>query len=257
MAATGVPVDRRTRGAHRAADAGLHVLLGALAYWLYSLTRGVAEGAGAAAFTNARAVHELEGSLGLAVEDDLQRLAEGVPGLPGAAAWLYLNAHYVGTLAFLVWAFVAHRDRIPAIRLAFGLTLLLALVGYVLLPTAPPRLLPELGFTDTVQGLVGAGTAEAAAALYNPYAAVPSLHAGFAALVAVHGARLARGAAARAALRAYPLLVTAVIVVTANHWWLDAVAGVAVALAATRAADALVAVRHPPARTAGRGAIAG
>ncbi len=70
--------------------------------------------------------------------------------------------------------------------------------------------------------------------------------------VAVHGVRLARTAVARAALRLYPPLVTAIVVVTANHWWLDAVAGLAVALLATRAADRLTARR-----AAGTVAVAG
>ncbi len=252
MAATGTATLPRRRTARRAADAALHVLLGALAYGLYSLTRGVAEGADAQAFANARALREVEAALGLAVEADVQALAAGVPGLLDAAAWLYVNAHLAGTLAFLVWAWVAHRDRLPAIRLAFGLALLLAVVGYVLVPTAPPRMFGELGFTDSVAVLVGPETAAAAAPLYNPYAAVPSLHVGFAVLVAVHGARLARTAVARAALRLYPPLVTAIVVVTANHWWLDAVAGLAVALLATRAADRLTARR-----AAGTVAVAG
>lgn len=120
----------------------------------------------------------------------------------------------------------------------------LALVGYALYPTAPPRFLPELGFTDTVGALTNTGQdSHAVSLLVNQYAAVPSMHMAFALMIAVPGLSLARSTAARAWWSAYPLLVLFVIVVTANHYWFDAVAGAAVACMAALAARQLARAR--------------
>ena len=100
----------------------------------------------------------------------------------------------------------------------------IALVGYLVFPTAPPRFLPELGFRDSVAEFTGVG-AQTSNLLVNPYAAVPSMHVAFALMLAVPMARMSRHAAVRALWGAYPALVTFTVVATANHWWLDAVLG--------------------------------
>jgi hypothetical protein len=120
----------------------------------------------------------------------------------------------------------------------------LALVGYALYPTAPPRLFPGEGFTDTIAAFTGgAQDSDTATLLVNQYAAVPSMHIAFSLMVAVPAATLSRHGASRTLWSAYPLLVFFVIVATGNHFWLDAAAGAAVACLAAVAARALARLR--------------
>ena len=116
-------------------------------------------------------------------------------------------------------------------------------------------MLPELGFTDSVSDFTGVSSDASVNALFNPYAAVPSMHVGFALMLAVPMIRMARRAWVRALWAAYAPVVTLVVVVTANHWVLDAVAGAAVGRRrGGRRADA---VRPRAAAGVGVGARAG
>jgi len=134
-------------------------------------------------------------------------------------------------------------------------------VGYLVFPAAPPRLLPEWGFTDTVTAAVGAGQAHTASVLFNPYAAMPSMHVGFALMVAIPAIRLVRVRALRPLWAVYPAFVTFVVVVTANHFWIDGAVGALVAGVSAcgaywlgRARPAAWAWRTPePDETPGRG----
>jgi hypothetical protein len=96
-------------------------------------------------------------------------------------------------------------------------------------PTAPPRYLPEWGFTDTVSNFVGTHTANTASVLYNPYAAIPSMHVAFALMLGFSGAALTRTRWLRPLWYVYPGLISLVVVVTANHFWVDAALGAIVA----------------------------
>ena len=96
-------------------------------------------------------------------------------------------------------------------------------------PTAPPRFLPEWGFTDTVANFVGESAANSANVLYNPFAAVPSMHVAFALMIAVPAIIAGPHRVFKVLWAVYPLVVTFVVVVTANHYWLDAVLGALVA----------------------------
>jgi membrane-associated phospholipid phosphatase len=106
-------------------------------------------------------------------------------------------------------------------------------VGYVLIPTAPPRMFPELGFVDTLASFGGlnhgSGLVELAS---NPYAAMPSLHSADALIVGVVMAVVVRRSWAKAVWLAWPVWVWFAVIATGNHFWLDVVAGVALALAA-------------------------
>jgi hypothetical protein len=104
----------------------------------------------------------------------------------------------------------------------------IALVGYVVFPTAPPRFLPEWGFTDTVAQLTGVQlnhTSASMSALLNPYAAVPSMHVADAVMIGWSLARLAKHSIVRILWAVYPLLITFVIIATANHFIIDALLG--------------------------------
>ena len=105
----------------------------------------------------------------------------------------------------------------------------LALVGYAVYPTAPPRYMPEWGFSDTVAQFVGPQAEASVNMLYNPFAAVPSMHVAFALMIAIPAMRIVKHRAAKVLWGIYPAVVTFVVVVTANHFWLDAALGALVA----------------------------
>src|SRR5262249_46947042 len=146
--------------------------------------------------------------------------------------YAYLSLHLLGTAAVLVWVYRRHRHVYARLRNTLVLANALAVVGYALFPTAPPRL-AGVGIADTVSGATPVNlTSRFVSSFYNPYAAVPSMHIGFSLLVGITVWRLARRRAVRAAGLAYPLFVLLVIVATGNHFFLDAVAGAAVAVVA-------------------------
>src|SRR5262249_1493254 len=119
----------------------------------------------------------------------------------------------------------------------------MALIIYVLYPTAPPRFMPEWGFTDTVTDFFGQGASHSASVLYNPYAAMPSMHVAFALMIGVTGVRLVKWRVGRAFWALYPFFITFVVIVTANHFWLDAAVGAMVAAASAYTAAALARAR--------------
>ena len=210
------------------------------AYWLYRLVRGQVDGRAAAAFVNAREIVDLERSLGLFFEPALHQWATRQAWIVDAASWMYVNSHFTITTVTLAWLYLRRNERFYPIRNMFMVAMAIALVGYMVFPTAPPRFMPELGFHDPVAALTGVQSSDA---LFNPFAAVPSMHVAFALMLGVPMARIARRRWASALWSAYPALVTFVVVATANHWWFDAFLG-----ALTAAVAAVVA--FPGARMA-------
>ncbi len=128
----------------------------------------------------------------------------------------------------LIWTYHLRPDAYPRLRNAFLVTQALLVALYVAVPTAPPRLLREEGFRDTLTGLWGEGLAESAHLLQSPYAAMPSGHVAWALLAGVVFVRLGDRRWMRAFGWIYPPLVVVVTVVTANHFWLDAAGAAAV-----------------------------
>jgi hypothetical protein len=129
----------------------------------------------------------------------------------------------------------------------FMVSMGLALIGYMAYPTAPPRFMPEWGFSDTVASFVGESAASSADVLYNPYAAVPSMHVAFALMIAVPAIALVKHRVLKVLWGFYPAVVTFVVVATGNHFWLDAAFGVAVAGASAWMASAAFARARPEA----------
>ncbi|HKP91231.1 MAG TPA: phosphatase PAP2 family protein [Thermoleophilaceae bacterium] len=210
-------------------DALRQLTLFAGAYYAYRIVRGFTDGSAAAAFDNARTLVHAERGLGLFFEPSFQHWAMGMPWLVDIGNWAYVNTHFVVTTSFLIWLYLARNSAFYFVRNMFVIAMALALVGYTLYPAAPPRLLPDLGFTDTVSAAVGHNQAHAASVLFNPYAAMPSMHVGFALMIAIPAIRLVRTRALRAVWAVYPAFVTFVVVVTANHFWIDGAFGALVA----------------------------
>ena len=226
-------------------DAACQFLFFFLAYNGYQLVRGLTDGDHATAFANASHVVSLERSLGSFFEPGLQQtLIDHVPWAIDFANFMYLNSHFVITTSFLAWLYLVRNEHFYCVRNMFLVAMGLALVGYAAFPTAPPRLLPGEGFTDTIAAFTGVAQDSAtASALVNKYAAVPSMHIAFSLMIAVPAMTLARHSISRMAWSAYPLCVFFVIVATGNHFWFDAAAGAAVACLAALAARALARLR--------------
>lgn len=231
---------------HGPLDVVRQVLLFMAAYQLYRLVRGLADDPGSAnaAFSNARDLIHIEQALNIFVEPSMQAFASGQSWLLDGASWMYINAQTSITLGALAWLYLFRNESFYFVRNMFLVAFGLALIGYTVFPTAPPRFFPEWGFFDAVADFTGvAQDSVTINELFNPYAAVPSMHVGFALMISVPLARLARWQALKAFWAIYPLIVVFVIVVTANHFIADAILGALAAGLGALAAHALARMR--------------
>ncbi|MEU0401096.1 phosphatase PAP2 family protein [Streptomyces sp. NPDC006197] len=208
----------------------------AVVYAAYSGGRLLVRGDEASAVTHGLALLRFEEGLGIDAEHPLNRLFTDVPALGVPADFAYASLHYLVTPAVLVWLFRRRPAHYRAARTWLMLSTLLGLVGFTLLPTCPPRLLDAAhGFTDTMAHFSAYGWwgGEASAprglgGLTNQYAAMPSLHVGWALWCGAMLWRYGRTPLTKALGMAYPLVTALVVMGTANHYLLDAVAGAAV-----------------------------
>jgi hypothetical protein len=218
----------------------------ALLYGAYELVRGFGGDDWDAALANTHDIVALEQRLSVYGERAVQEWTHGIPGLPGVLGILYIALHFAATTFALVWVHRTRRESFPLFRTTLIAATALALVGYVLYPAAPPRLAGQ-GFADTVTEHAGLNlSSDLLGSLYNPIAAVPSLHFGYALLVGVAVAALARNPAVRLAGAVYPAVMLFVIVATGNHFLFDAAAGGVVTVAGWLVARRVVAARVTP-----------
>ena len=212
--------------ARRDGIAQLAVVLGAVA--AYEAARLAMEPNWAQAFVNAQRIVSAEEVLGLAWEQSLQRAFLALPDLVHALNLFYFVGHFLFTAIFFLWLYHRSREGFKSFRNAFLVTTAIAVVIHWLYPTAPPRL-AGVGLEDTLLRLSGIDIgSQHTSALSNPVAAVPSLHAAYALGVGIGMFRYARSHLLRVAGVIYPPLVVLTIVVTGNHFVLDAIAGMAV-----------------------------
>jgi hypothetical protein len=215
-------------------------------YQGYQVVRGLSEGKSALAFDNAERIIDVERALGTYFEASLQSSLLDNEWVIDFANWMYVNSHFVITTSFLAWLYLFRNEHFYFVRNMFMVAMLIALTGYLLFPTAPPRLMPQEGFIDTIASFTSIEQDnKAVSLLVNKYAAVPSMHIGFASMIAIPGILLVRNRIGKVAWGLYPLLVLFVIVVTGNHFWLDAAAGAAVAAMAAAIAHRLLAPVRP------------
>jgi hypothetical protein len=224
-------------------DLARQILLFCGAYYLYRLVRGQVDGRATAAFDNARTLIDAERALGIFPEPAVNAWASAHELVADFASWMYVNSHFTITVIALAFIYLRRNDGFYFVRNMFMVAMGLALVLYVAFPTAPPRFLPEWGFVDSVADFTGVRPGSAIDALYNPFAAVPSMHVAFALMLGGAMQTMVRRPWARALWAAYPLMVSFVVVATANHWWLDAAFGALVACLSAVAARALAARR--------------
>ncbi len=222
-------------------DLGRQIVLFCGAYYLYRIVRGVVDGRAAEAYANAREIISLEQEMNLFFEPAAHAWASGSAWVIDAASWMYVNSHFTITVLTLAWIYLWRNAAFYFVRNMFMAAMGMALILYVAYPTAPPRLMPEWGFTDPVAGLTGtAAQSGVSELLVNPFAAVPSMHVCFALMLAIPMAQIVRRRWAATLWLGYPAVVSFVVVVTANHWWIDAALGAVVALAAATLAVMLV-----------------
>ncbi len=212
--------------ARRDGVAQLAVVLGAFA--AYEAARLAMKPNWAQAFENANRIQYVEQALGFAWEQSLQRAFLALPNLVAALNLFYFIGHFLFTAIFFFWLYHRSRDGFRSFRDGFLAATAIAVVIHWLYPTAPPRL-AGVGLKDTLLLLSGIDIGSPnSSAISNPVAAVPSLHAAYALGVGIGMIRYARFLLLRVAGAIYPPLVVLTIVVTGNHFVLDAVAGMAV-----------------------------
>jgi hypothetical protein len=204
-------------GRAAARETAVVLTLYALWRWVYRLTVRQVHGAEA----HGRWVWRFQRTLHIPSEVRLQHLVLPHPWLVQFLNVFYATAHGPALLVVLIWLYARHRHTYPMIRNCVAITTGLCLV-IRLVPVAPPRLLPDLGFVDTAllynQSVYGVGTG----GLSDQLAAMPSIHVAWALIVALGVLRASRSRW-RWLILAHPVLTVVSVTATANHWWLDGI----------------------------------
>ncbi|HLH46618.1 MAG TPA: phosphatase PAP2 family protein [Acidimicrobiales bacterium] len=209
-----------------------------LLYVVYDSARGfVATGTGVAV-AHARLLESSERLLHLDIEHTVQRLAHDVPVLLTTFGLGYTTLHLAVMGAVLLWLFRTDAAAYVRLRCAVVISSVIALVGFVFWPTAPPRL-AGVGIVGTLSQSGVNLESHALSFLYNPYAAFPSLHEAFAVLAGYALWRWCRWRPLRAVGVVYPVWVAVEVIATGNHFLLDVVAGAGVAVLGLVAAGRL------------------
>ena len=190
---------------------------------LYEMIRNEAPDQVAEAVGNSRSVLHVEHLVGLDIESGINALFASHAWLAIPANYCYSTLHTVVAVAVLVWLYVARPTRYRRARSVLLAMTLIALVGYWLFPLAPPRLTTGAGFVDTVRAFStwGVSPATPVVSASNPYAAMPSMHVGWALWSGTMLARFAHRPWLRVLGVCYPLATFLVVVATANHFVLD------------------------------------
>jgi membrane-associated phospholipid phosphatase len=197
----------------------------------YQVARGVADRDPTRAFANGWRVIDAEQRLAGLGELTLQGWTQSSRVLETLVAWTYWNSEFTVIGLALLWVYFRRNELFTRFRNTILLANVLGLIGYVVLPTAPPRFFTSIGFTDTlgqIGGLNhGSGLVQLAS---NPYAAMPSLHAADALIVGVILASAVRRPVWKAVWILWPAWVWFAVMATGNHFWLDVLAGIVLAV---------------------------
>ncbi len=157
----------------------------------------------------------------------VERVADSSSLLLTAAAWTYWNSEFTVIGLALLWVYLRRHESFTRFRNTILLANIIGLVGFVLMPTPPPWMFPHMGFVDGVNH-----SSALLKTLGNPYAAMPSLHAADALIVGWFLVSTSKTIWAKALWALWPLWVWFCVVATANHYLLDVLAGIGVAVAA-------------------------
>ena len=203
-------------------------------YWLVRNRQGTDVQATAQAFTNAKRIIRMEQFLGMYHEEAIQKAFLGSRLFMQSLNTYYGTMHFVVTIAAMLWCFHVLPDRYPSIRNGLAFMTGMALFGFAFFPLMPPRLMPvpTWNFVDTLKDFGGPWSFHSGpiSKVSNQFAAMPSLHFGWSAWCTTTFWPWARTSTRKVFLLLYPSLTLFAIVVTANHWILDAVGGLIVFL---------------------------
>lgn len=208
----------------------LELLLIRVGYSLYSHIRAAAPTSRDLAEGNASQILGFERALGIDIEHAVNHAVVDTPWLEAFFNFYYTSFHFVVPLTILAVLYWRRPGDYRWARASLGLATVLALIGFWLYPLAPPRLMPALGFIDTVHGPQDLANPSygAMTAISNQYAAMPSLHFGWSLWCGVVIVVLAPKGWQKLLGALHPLITVCAIVATANHWVLDAVGGAVV-----------------------------
>ena len=228
------------------------LLIGAI-YGAYEFTRGVGDVDVPTAFANGREILHLEQIWHLDPERVLNTALAHATFVAVLASYFYSVMHYLVTPGVLIWMYRKHRTQYGPARTALAVSTVLGLVGFLLLPTAPPRMIPASGLQDTLAATqhwgwwAGEGSVPSGlGALTNQFAAMPSLHVGWSIWCGVLIAMYAERRWVKILGISYPLATTIVVMATGNHYLLDAIAGAIIMGAGALLAVALRHGEHKP-----------
>jgi hypothetical protein len=222
------PANRLTALAERYWRVIFEILFIVPAYTAYQFVRGNVGGDAGAAFDNASRLIHVERQLGIAHEAFLQQLILPKDWMVDLFNYVYIYGHLPVIIAVAVWLYVNHRQNYALFRNAFLISGLIALIGFSMVPLAPPRYMPEFGFVDTIIQAKSYYVLQSPK-IVNQYAAMPSLHFGWDLLVALAIGLHTSARWVRRATYVFPFVTLGGIVLTANHYFLDAAAGAVVA----------------------------
>ena len=200
-------------------------------YVVYQIARGAADRDVYHAFQNGEWVLRRESQVGALFEPAVQRVVDTSSILVTLTSYTYWLSQFAVVGITLLWVYFRHQERFAGFRNWLIFANLVGLLGYVFMPTAPPRMFPEWGFVDTLgqfssinhdSGLIAFAA--------NPYAAMPSLHSMDALIVGIVMFGVVRSKLAKALWLAWPIWVGFAVISTGNHYWLDVVAGFVLAI---------------------------
>jgi membrane-associated phospholipid phosphatase len=203
------------------------VLLGVLAYFGI---RGLTEGSAGVAALHAENILELERSLGIDVEAEIQALVTASDTVITLANWVYIWGHWPVIVVTMVWLAWRHRPVFLRLRNTMLASGALGMIVYVSYPVAPPRLVP-IGVVDTITERSVSYRVLQPPTFVNQYAAMPSLHVGWNLLVGMSILAAASTVVLRVVAFLLPVLMSLSVVVTGNHYLLDVVMGLSLVLA--------------------------
>ena len=215
-------------------------------YAAYDLARIAVRGREAVAMANAQGIINAEKALHIYVEPCIQAMASHFHALVEFMDWFYGSVHMPATILVLVWIYLYRHETFVFFRNVFLTMNLLAMTVFALLPVAPPRLVPTSGVVDTLY-LYSTSNYRSGVLSFvtDQYAALPSLHIGYALFLSLAVFLLTTNRLARVLAAVYPVIVLAAILITGNHYLLDAVAG-AVVLAVAFVANYGIAPQSVP-----------
>lgn len=217
-------------------DALWQLVVAAGGYIVYSLSVGAVQWAGAEharyslALANARHVIDFERLLGIFRERQLQSLIIDNDALMQIFNAIYMWAHLPLIIVLAIWLYWLHREHFRVTRNAVLISGTIALIVFQIVPLAPPRLVPGMGFVDTAAKVSGVYDTVEPKVFFNPYAAIPSMHVGWVLLMGLSVWQYAGERRLAWLGLALPVLMTLAVVVTGNHYFTDAIAGVLTAL---------------------------